>query len=203
MDLNLSFIIGENDKEENTNETSTKTPEFSNVRDKAEQLHVENLKPVENVLGASGDKQEQANPLAIRQRAVSYAEEEAKRVYKTYQENIRKAAGLPSEILRGTRAGESPYTLLLKACKVIGLLTSDSTFYSSMENNIKAVYGVGLLEKVPLEIELEQVRGRLKKLSEAITISQRTDERERINDSITAHQRRVSELERLINNSNT
>lgn len=136
--------------------------------------------------------------MKIQNEYASHYEAEAQRVYRTYQENIRKAGGLRSELLKGAQAGESCYSLLLKACKCISLMTSDSVLYSSMESVITSVYGHGLLEPQPLEIELAQIRERLAVLRASQQRETVPEAQERISDSIKAHERKAAELERLI-----
>lgn len=59
-------------------------------------------------------------------------------VYKKYQENIKKAQILKSEILIGAKNGDDLKDLLLKAAVCIGCLTGDDTVYSqNMEQYLK------------------------------------------------------------------
>lgn len=59
-------------------------------------------------------------------------------VYKTYQENIKKAQMLKSRILLGAKNGEDLKDLLLLASQCIGCLTGDDTVYSqNMEQYLK------------------------------------------------------------------
>lgn len=195
-DLDFSFFREESEQAPARTESGQNSTTESKVKVKK---HVETLKPVESTLAPSNRTEEQANALAIKNRARSHEEEEARRVYKTYQENIRKSVGLTSEILKGAQVAEDSYSLLLKACKVISLMTGDTVFYSSMDSVIRNVYGLGLQEPQPIELEIEQIRARLKKLGEAQEREQAHPEaRERIADSIKAHQRRAAELKRLI-----
>lgn len=55
-------------------------------------------------------------------------------VYKTYQDNIRKAQTMKAEILIGAKNGNDLKGLLLKAAVCIGCLTGDSKVYAE---NIK------------------------------------------------------------------
>ena len=43
-------------------------------------------------------------------------------ICKEYQQNIKTSSQLQTEILKGAKAGESVYSLLLKACKAISLM---------------------------------------------------------------------------------
>ena len=78
-------------------------------------------------------------------------------------------------------------------------MTSNTLFYSQLNDDIRAIYGAGLLEPKPLELELEEVQGRLEKLREA---SQRetepADNKERIKRAIQAHEQRATQLKELI-----
>jgi hypothetical protein len=127
----------------------------------------------------------------------NHAEKErAIAVYREYQKNIKASSQLQMEILEGTRQGENIYRLFLKACKAISLMTSDNVFYNQLEGDIKGIYGTGALEPKALELELEEVEERLRKLREA---SQRetdlTDYKERIKKAIQAHENKVREIE--------
>ena len=55
---------------------------------------------------------------------------QAAAVYKKYQDNIRKAQTMKSEILIGAKNGDDLKDLLLKAAVCIGCLTGDSKVYA-------------------------------------------------------------------------
>lgn len=119
-------------------------------------------------------------------------------ICRRYQDNIRVAGGLRTDILKGVRAGEDIHTLFLKAVKAISLMTSDTLFNDQIEADIKAIYGYGLGAKAPLQIELEEVRKRLQKLTEAAQREQEHDSKQRIQAAIKRHKSRITELEELI-----
>ena len=119
-------------------------------------------------------------------------------ICREYQQNIKTSSQLQTEILKGVRAGEDIYSLFLKAVKVISLMTSNTVFYSQLEGDIRAIYGQGLLDPLPLQIELQQVQERLKRLREAEERELEADSRERIKRAVTAHENRIAELEALI-----
>jgi len=119
-------------------------------------------------------------------------------ICREYQQNIKTSSQLQTEILKGVRAGEDIYSLFLKAVKAISLMTSNTIFYSQIEGDIRAIYGQGLLEPLPLQIELQQVQERLKRLREAEERELEADSRERIKRAVTAHENRIAELEALI-----
>ena len=51
-------------------------------------------------------------------------------VYKTYQRNTIKVSTLQTEILKGLRANEDIYSLMIKALEAISLMTGDDLFYT-------------------------------------------------------------------------
>ncbi len=120
-------------------------------------------------------------------------------VYKEYQHNIKESETLQTELLKGVKAGEATHTLLLKACKAISLMTGNKVFYNQIEADIKAIYGEGLLEQIPLEWELDEVRERKAKLEEAYKREETsTDAKERIGRAIKAHEERANYLSSLL-----
>lgn len=120
-------------------------------------------------------------------------------VYREYQDNIRRSGQLRSELLKGVKAGEAPQSLLLKAVECISCMTGDTLFYNQMKSDLKAIYGEGFLDEIPLEWELEEVRKRTEKLQEALhREGTDTASREQIQRAIEAHRRKERELEELI-----
>ena len=119
-------------------------------------------------------------------------------ICREYQQNIKTSSQLQTEILKGARAGEDIYSLFLKAVKAISLMTSNTVFYSQLEGDIRAIYGQGLLDPLPLQIELQQVQERLTRLREAEGRELEADSRERIKRAVKAHENRIAELEALI-----
>lgn len=119
-------------------------------------------------------------------------------ICREYQQNTKTSSQLQTEILKGARAGEDIYSLFLKAVKAISLMTSNTVFYSQLEGDIRAIYGQGLLDPLPLQIELQQVQERLTRLREAEERELEADSRERIKRAVQAHENRIAELEALI-----
>ena len=116
-------------------------------------------------------------------------------VYRTYQENIKRSEQLQTDILKGAIAGEDIYSLFLKAVQAISCMTSNKTFYSQLEEDIKTIYGIGLQQPAPLKLELMDTQKRLDRLREA---EQREPNIDSIKRAITAHQNRIAELEKQI-----
>lgn len=137
-------------------------------------------------------------PILQRQADNNKAEKErALAVYREYQENIKTSSQLQTDILKGAKRGEDIYSLFLKAVKAISLMTSNTVFYSQLNDDIRAIYGAGLQEAPALEIEREQVVGRYVKLLEALEREPEGDSKQRIRQAVKAHENRIRELEGL------
>lgn len=157
------------------------------------------IEPQKTVQGQiNGLEREQAKQLFLQATREQEDHRRSLEVYQTYQENIKKSSQLQTEILKGLKAGEDVYSLFLKAAKAISLMTSNMLFYSQTEEGLKSIYGRGLQEKPPLQMELEEVQGRLQKLREAEKREDSPDSRERINRAIQAHKAKIADLESLI-----
>ena len=114
--------------------------------------------------------------------------------YKEYQGAIRKSGELRTQIIKGIQAGESPSSLLLTAIECIGLMTGDSTFFTTNRENIAAVHGVGLLEDAPLNLQIMEVRERLAMLTRPELQAEPENTRRRIDQAVKEHRRREREL---------
>ena len=130
-------------------------------------------------------------------KAKNEATERAAAAYKKYQQNILAAGQLRSEITGGAAAGEDIYTLFLKAVETIGKMTGDSLFIDQIGKSIKSVYGIGLKEEQPLNLEILETRARLKKLKTAWKRETDLESRDRIGRAIDAHEARIKKLERM------
>lgn len=157
---------------------------------------IEPQKPVQGQI--NGLEREQAKQLFLQASREQEDHRRSLEVYRTYQENIKTSSTLQTQILKGLKAGEDVYSLFLKAAKAISLMTSNSVFYSQTEEDLKAIYGRGLQEKPPLQIELEEVQGRLQKLTEAEKREKDSNSKERIQRAIQAHKDRATELRGMI-----
>lgn len=157
---------------------------------------IEPQKPVQGQI--NGLEREQAKQLFLQATREQEDHRRSLEVYRTYQENIKTSSTLQTQILKGLKAGEDVYSLFLKVAKAISLMTSNSVFYSQTEEDLKAIYGRGLQEKPPLQIELEEVQGRLQKLIEADKREKDSDSKERIQRAIQAHKNKATELREMI-----
>ena len=157
---------------------------------------IESQKPVQGQI--NGLEREQAKQLFLQATREQEDHRRSLEVYRNYQENIKTSSTLQTQILKGLKAGEDVYSLFLKAAKAISLMTSNSLFYSQTEEDLKAIYGRGLQEKPPLQMELEEVQERLQRLREAEKREQASDSKERIHRAIQAHENKATELRGMI-----
>lgn len=125
--------------------------------------------------------------------------EDALEVYQRYQQAANKSAALRAEILRGVKAGEGIYSLFLKAVKAISLMTNDTLLFDQIAGELPTIYGKGLLEPEPLELELEATKERLERLQQAATRAQTAQELAQIQAAIKAHTGQIERLQGLIN----
>lgn len=146
----------------------------------------------------NGLEREQAKQLFLQATREQEDHRRSLEVYREYQENIKTSSQLQTSILKGIKAGEDVYSLFLKAAKAISLMTSNTLFYNQTEEDLIAIYGRGLQEKPPLQMELEGVQERLQKLREAEKREQASDSKERIQRAIQAHENRATELRGMI-----
>lgn len=126
------------------------------------------------------------------------AEERHKAVYAAHQDAICKAGQCRADINKGILSGESPFDLLLKAIECISLMTGEKLFYSQNREQIKAIYGAGLLEVLPLEWELDEVQQRLKMLTRPELDNEPEESKRRIQTAVKAHNDRVLYLQAQI-----
>ena len=132
-------------------------------------------------------------PLEIAQAEQQDAVEQARAVYKAYQENILKAGTLQSEILKGLHQGENTAILLLKALEAISCMTGETVTYQVAKDTLMTVYGELLRQPDSLKVARAEVQKRLECLENALQGADGT-ERERILQAIKAHKRKLEQL---------
>lgn len=125
------------------------------------------------------------------------AHEKAIRVYKEYQENIKRSEMLRSSILHDIKLGQDPYNLLLKAIECISLMTGEKLYYKQGKDDLQTIYGA-LGYNAPAEQEVQEVQERLNNLIKALEQEPDRRSKERINRAIKAHEERKEYLLKLI-----
>ncbi|MDE5583243.1 MAG: hypothetical protein K2J08_06040 [Ruminococcus sp.] len=133
-------------------------------------------------------------PLEMEQAYQRTIQEQAKEVYKSYQDSIRKVGQLNTEILKGLQNGENLAILFLKAVKAMTLCTGNKAEYNIIESTLLAVYGAGLHEKEVVSISIDAVQNRLDRLKKALTEVTDRNDRCRIEQAIQAHQKQLEQL---------
>ena len=197
MNLDLTKLLslsstGNTERDTNTQPPTAPTSPSETIKaNTATETRVEGEKPIEaNPEGLGG--------LAKLQGMADDKKREIDRalaICREYQQNTRNSSQLQAEILKGARAGEDIYSLFLKAVKAISLMTTNTLFYSQLEGDVRAIYGVGLGEPTPIQMELQQAQERYTKLQNALETEPNGDSRERLQKAVTAHAKRISELE--------
>lgn len=122
----------------------------------------------------------------------------ARQMYATYQQNIKRAGMLRSDIAKGLKRGEDPLAILLKAVECISLMTGDTMIYTQSKEDLLAIYGWGLRQPAPLKVELEEAQHRLAMLTRPELKDSPPDAQKRIERAIQAHRELIGSLEREI-----
>lgn len=207
MELQLDFTWLNNISHSTAIENFTDAPEVTEkaieepVKKEAIEIPLDGFKAL---LGAvdkpTDDTQKPAEEIALIK--LNREQEDHNRTleaYRSYQDNIRRSGSLRADILKGARAGDPIQILLLKAVKCIGYMTGDKLFYEQVQKDLKTICGEGLLEPIPLEWELDEVKERLKRLEEAYNRDEiGTDDKARIYKAIEAYRTRVNYLKGLL-----
>lgn len=89
-------------------------------------------------------------------------------ICREYQENIKRTDQLQAEISKGLLCGEDIYKLFLKAMDALGFMVHDKSLSSRTRETLIGIYGYGLQEPRPLEIELEAIQVRIKRMEGAL-----------------------------------
>lgn len=184
----LAFVVIDENKQ------ATKQPQKQPEAEGEYKTTINPQKPTEgNLEGIDGIRilQKQANRNKAEQDRIQ-------EIYRQHQENSIKSNQLQTEILKGVRAGESVYSLFLKASQAISLMTGNTAFYSQIEAEAKTIYGEGLLQKAPLQIEIQETEQRLHRLREAQKRELSGDSSQRMKNAIKAHEARIAELTELM-----
>ncbi len=165
---------------------------------------LEPVKPAQKAPERATEGTEQAGRLLAQYKQEQAEHERTLAIYREYQHNIKESGSLRTAILKGAKVGEPPVALLLKAVKCISLMTGDTVFYSQLEGDIVSIYGAGLLEPEPLELELKGVQERLQNLQKALERdTEPADSKQRIERAIQAHRDRETQLKSMIETGKT
>lgn len=173
--------------------------QFQNFKDEDEQPPEQPQKaPIEIPAPEEKRPESPANALSVATAKLNIEKDNQRKLnemYGEYRQNREKASQYIPQILKGARSGISPAQLLLTACKCISAMTGEKVFYEQIEGDLKAVYGLALMDLGALDLEQEAVSERLEKLQEAQKRKDLSpDEKKRIDSAIKAHKDRLEAL---------
>lgn len=115
-------------------------------------------------------------------------------IYQTYMRNVRLTEEIQSDIIRGAKAGEDPFALLLMALKAIGLMTGTDILYKDVELSMRAIYGQALGMKGPVSIELANAKERLEKIRATMATCEPGENLERMKQAVKSHEALIARL---------
>lgn len=115
-----------------------------------------------------------------------------------YQRNIRLTEQLQADIAKGLLRGENIYSLFLKAVEALGLTVHDKGLLERTRSTVTAIYGYGLQEPQPLEMELTAINQRIDRMTAALARADLSG-REQIERAIKAHRQQAEDVAAAIN----
>lgn len=184
--LDFTGLFAEEDNNEAQNRPSETFSEGKPIENT-----LETQKPIQGKL--EGLEREQAKQLYIQAEKERSDKARIQEYCKEYQENIKRSSELQGQILKGLRSGEDIYSLFLKAAEAISRMTNNKGFYRQAEQDLREIYGKGLDEDYPLELELEAALQRLQKLRTAEE-REAGSSLETIRKAIKSHEKSIEEL---------
>ena len=94
---------------------------------------------------------------------------------------------------------KNPYDILLNMAKEIGKITGEENFYTEIRENITSIYSHVFNAERVLEIELEEVTARRKKIAAALDNDMfSTDDKNRMKFALDRHDKEIDRLKALI-----
>lgn len=124
--------------------------------------------------------------------------ERARQVYIEYQNNIRAAGTLQSEILKGAAGGADLCTLLLSAAECISRMVGDGGVFSKSLRNRLEERALRTLEPLPLAARARGTAERLERLKAAAERAESPAEASLIHCAIKEHEGELKALQALI-----
>ena len=117
-------------------------------------------------------------------------------VYVEYQKNSTEAMNLQAEILTGLKTGRPLAELLLLALEALSKLTHTDTCLKQAKDDLAAVYAYVLEEPSSVQMEIQQLEGRMQKMQEALKADDIPDNDKRVIEAaILAHQKAIRRLQ--------
>lgn len=144
---------------------------------------------------AEGKKEPQAQALQRKANDRKKQLEDSAGILKEYQKNKRLTNEIVAEITKGIQQGADIHGLFLKAVEALALTTNDTLLYDNARQNLKTIYGIGLKETYALELEREDTKTRLERLTQALNDAVRAEDKERLKNAIEAHQKHLKVIQ--------
>ena len=123
--------------------------------------------------------------------------EQARQAYMAYQDNIRAAGSLQSEILKGAASGADLCFLLLSAADCISRMTGDGGVFRKSLNRILEERALRTLEPLPLTDRERATAARLERLKAAAERAESPAEARLIQQAIQEHEGELKALKAL------
>lgn len=186
MKLDFSGLMNTKNNDVQADLRKDKEAAYINTNEKQE-------KPLEGNTGAK--------KLINAYRAEEADSRRAAAIYKTYQDNIKRAGTLRTEIIKGVQRGESKTSLFLKAVEVIGLMTNDNVFVQQVKDDVRAVWGHGYGDADTIRMEVEEMKETIERLNASISREEADgdmDTLQRLKNAAQRHSERLDELERIL-----
>lgn len=186
MKLDFSGLMNTKNNDVQADLRKDKEAAYINTNEKQE-------KPLEGNTGAK--------KLINAYRAEEADSRRAAAIYKTYQDNIKRAGTLRTEIIKGVQRGESKTSLFLKAVEVIGLMTNDNVFVQQVKDDVRAVWGHGYIDADTIRMEVGEMKETLERLNASISREEVDGDRDtlqRLKNAAQRHSERLDELERIL-----
>lgn len=186
MKLDFSGLMNTKNNDVQADLRKDKEAAYINTNEKQE-------KPLEGNTGAK--------KLINAYRAEEADSRRAAAIYKTYQDNIKRAGTLRTEIIQGVQRGESKTSLFLKAVEVIGLMTNDNVFVQQVKDDVRAVWGHGYGDADTIRMEVEEMKETIERLNASISREEADGDRDtlqRLKNAAQRHSERLDELERIL-----
>lgn len=101
-------------------------------------------------------------------------------------------------IMKDIHEGRNPFLILSRALDYIAEKSGEPTFSEVAKDNIRSIYGIGLLETPLLQEELQEICARSKQLEAAHESETSEEHKKRIEYAILAHQKRAAQLQEML-----
>lgn len=111
----------------------------------------------------------------------------------------KPTANIKAEILGMVRGGQNPFDIIYEAAKYLEEESKEPGYARIVLDNMRAVYGLALKDRIMLADELKDVIERGKRIQAAYDNGDFSpEEKERINMALTYHKKKAEQIEDYI-----